>query len=228
MKFFSILLFVFVTQFELLAQNGASTKLIFEPAFGDSKLQEMNYYKINETDSVQFTALKFYISGIELIRQNKTVWKENNSYHLVDAFHEPSLSLALNVPPKLKYDRIKFNLGIDSTASVSGAMGGDLDPTKGMYWAWQSGYINFKIEGNSNLCKTRNTEFQYHLGGYQFPHNNLQTIFMDMLVSQLHVVIDLKKLMIELPLTQKNHIMSPGNEAMLMTEKVINCLFVKK
>lgn len=228
MKIFSFLLFIIGTKFTSSAQTVPSPIIVFEPVFGDSKLQEMTYYKINEIDSIQFTTLKFYISGIELIRQNKTAWKETNSYHLVDAFHETSLSLPLNVPVKLKYDRIKFNLGIDSATSVSGAMGGDLDPTKGMYWAWQSGYINFKIEGNSNLCKTRNTEFQYHLGGYQFPHNNLQTIFMDMPNSQLHVLIDLKKLIFEMPLTQKHHIMSPGNEAMLMTEKVINCLSVKK
>lgn len=228
MKFFSFYLIVIGTQVASLAQTVPSPMIVFELVFGDSKLQEMTYYKINETDSVQFTALKFYISGIELIRQHKSVWKETNSYHLIDAFHEPSLSLPLNVPPKLKYDRIKYNIGIDSATSVSGALGGDLDPTKGMYWAWQSGYINFKIEGNSNLCKTRNTEFQYHLGGYQLPHNNLQTIFMDMSKEQLHVLIDLKKLILELPLTQKHHIMSPGNEAMLMTEKVINCLSVIK
>ncbi|MCD6017411.1 MAG: hypothetical protein K0S53_532 [Bacteroidetes bacterium] len=211
-----------------MAQTPESPAIVFGPVFGDSKLQELTYYKINDIDSVQFTALKFYISGVELIHQYKTVWKEANSYHLVDAFQEQSLSLPLNVPTKLKYDRIKFNIGIDSTTSVSGAMGGDLDPTKGMYWAWQSGYINFKVEGKSNLCKTRNTEFQYHLGGYRFPYNNLQSIFMDMPASQLHVVLDLKKLITEMPLTQKHHIMSPGNEAMLMMERVINCLSIKK
>jgi hypothetical protein len=45
--------------------------------------------------------------------------------------------LSFDLPTYLKYDQIQFQLGIDSLTNVSGAMGGDLDPTKGMYWTWQ-------------------------------------------------------------------------------------------
>ncbi|MES2568309.1 MAG: MbnP family protein [Bacteroidota bacterium] len=224
LAFFSLLVW-HLTSF---AQKSVNHRLVFHPMFGDSVLKEATYYQINSNDSIQITALKFYISGLELSYQHKTVWKEKNSYHLMDAFQEGSLTLPLPLPAKLKYDRVKFNLGIDSVTSVSGVMGGDLDPTKGMYWTWQSGYINFKLEGNSNLCKTRNTEFQFHLGGYQFPHNNLQSIFMDMPHQKLDVVIDIKKMVGDLPLTQMHHIMSPGNEAMLLTETVINAMRAKK
>ena len=75
-----------------------------------------------------------------------------------------------------RHDKIKFNLGIDSLTNVSGVMGGDLDPTKGMYWTWQSGYINFKMEGSSAVCPTRNHEFQFHIGGYQDPFYAMQTL----------------------------------------------------
>jgi len=48
---------------------------------------------------------------------------------------------------------------VDSLANVSGAMSNDLDATKGMYWSWQSGFINLKIEGKSASCKTRKINF---------------------------------------------------------------------
>ena len=70
-------------------------------------------------------------------------------------------SLALQIPSNIPFSKLKFQLGIDSLTNVSGAMGGDLDPTKGMYWTWQSGYINMKIEGKSNSCKTRKNQFQF-------------------------------------------------------------------
>ena len=84
--------------------------------------------------------------------------------------------LILKLPPDLTYDQLAFDIGIDSITNVSGAMGGDLDPTKGMYWTWQSGYINFKLEGTSPDCPARKNEFQFHLGGYAYPNASVQKI----------------------------------------------------
>ena len=148
-------------------------------------------------------------------------------YDLMDAFNEKTLSV--NIPSNISYTKLKFNLGIDSTTNVSGALGGDLDPTKGMYWTWQSGYINFKLEGTSNICKTRHNEFQFHLGGYQYPNNNLQTVFIDAVSKQnIEVGVDIQKIINQINLTQQHHIMSPGQEAMDFSEKVINSLSIKK
>src|ERR1044071_4197029 len=149
--------------------------LEFSPTFGSANFKTDTYYKIND-DSVLITTLKFYISNISFYDGNKQVWKENKSYHLVDISDPNSLKLKLDLPSKIKFTEIKFNLGIDSITNVSGALGGALDPTLGMYWTWQSGYINFKLDGRSSLCNTRNHEFQFHLGGYQYPHSALQTV----------------------------------------------------
>ena len=120
-------------------------------------------------------------------------------------------------------------MGIDSTTNVSGAMGGDLDPTKGMYWTWLSGYINFKLEGTSNICKTRHNEFQFHLGGYQHPFNSLQTVFIEISSkSTIEINIDLLKIFQQINLAQQHHIMSPEQDAMDFSEKVINSLSIKK
>ena len=61
-------------------------------------------------------------------------------------------------------------------SNVAGAIGGTLDPINGMYWAWNSGYVNFKIEGTSTLSNARKNAFKFHLGGYQHPYNSYRAV----------------------------------------------------
>jgi hypothetical protein len=113
------------------------------------------------------------------------------------------------------FDAIRFNIGIDSTTNSEGVKGGDLDPTKNMYWAWQSGYINFKLEGKSKVCKTRNNAFQFHIGGYSYPNNSLQTVTIAInKTSGLNINFDLEKLLSGIGLQNINEIMSPNAKAM--------------
>jgi len=83
-----------------------------------------------------------------------------------------------------------------------------------MYWAWQSGYINFKLEGNSSLCPTREHEFQFHLGGYMFPFASMQEITLNVQASkQIHINVDIEEFMKQIDLTKQNQIMTPSFEA---------------
>ena len=226
MKYVLVLIvIVHLVKAPLFSQTTSCIK--FSPSYGSSKLLVDSIYPLNTNDSIQITALRFYVSNIELIQQNKSVWKDATKFHLMDAFNEQTL--AVNIPSNISFTKIQFNLGIDSTTNVSGAMGGDLDPTKGMYWTWQSGYINFKLEGTSNVCKTRHNEFQFHLGGYQYPFNSLQTVFIETIPkSILEIQLDVQKIIQQIDLAQQHHIMSPGQEAMDFSEKVTNSLSVKK
>jgi hypothetical protein len=72
-------------------------------------------------------------------------------------------------------------------------MAGDLDPIKGMYWAWQSGYINMKIEGKSSSCRTRKNEFQFHIGGYLSPYYAMRKVALtyDKKATEINIGIDL-------------------------------------
>jgi len=208
----------------LFCQNNS---IQFISSFGKAKLSKDSFYSFNQNDSIQITALKFYVSNIELLNKTKTVWKDSIQYHLMDAFDEKSLQVRL--PSNISFTKLKFNLGIDSATNVSGAMGGDLDPTKGMYWTWQSGYINLKLEGTSTICKTRHNEFQFHLGGYQTPYNNLQTVFIEGIsLPVIEVNLDIKKLISQINIAGQHHIMSPGQEANDFSEKIINSLSIKK
>lgn len=207
---------VLVTHNFLFSQQN---KLVFHPTFFNQTLKPEVYYKLNAKDSIQITSFKFYISQLELLNGSETVWKEQSSFHLIDAFDEKTS--VLSVPSNITFTKIKFQIGIDSLTNVSGAMGGDLDPTKGMYWTWQSGYINFKLEGNSNLCKTRHNEFQFHLGGYQQPFNCLQTVFVQV-KSKANITLnmDVAKLLLYIQLSELNHIMSPSKEAVELSGKI--------
>jgi hypothetical protein len=204
------------------SQQESFTSLNFIPKFGNSLLvlNDTVYSKKNG-DDIQFESLKFYISNIELLDNNKIVWQENNSFHLLDGSDSKSMTLLLKTSSNVKYTKIKFNLGLDSTVNVSGAMGGDLDPSKGMYWAWQSGYINFKLEGKSKKCNTRNNEFHFHLGGYAVPYSSIQSITITLTdIKKINITLDLEKMMNEIDLSKQNKIMSPGMEAVLLSKKV--------
>ena len=202
------------------AQN--TTPLLFNPCYGKEAIRlDDSAYQSNDQDSITISLFRFYVSGIELMNDDSKVWTEANSYHLINAADSKTQQLALSIPQNLSFNKIKFNLGIDSTTNVSGAMGGELDPLKGMYWTWQSGYINVKLEGTSPLCNTRHNGFEFHLGGYHYPFNALQTIILPIKTTkEIAINIDLKKLLGSLSLDKTNQIMTPSKEAVSVAKKI--------
>jgi len=163
----SLLLFWFAALGHCQTTNHA---LKFIPTFNNQPLQlDKAYYLPNINDSVTIEGLRFYVSGVKLLKDDKVVHDLVNGYYLVDATQPETQTLQLNLPKPFIFDQIQFHIGIDSITNVSGAMGGALDPINGMYWAWQSGFINFKLEGASPVCNSRNHKFQYHIGGYMPP-----------------------------------------------------------
>lgn len=183
---------------------------------------------ISKKDSIEISTLKFYCSNITLLNAGNKVWEEKNSYHLIDIANNKSSQLNLVIPKDIIYDKIKFDLGIDSATNEMGAMGGDLDPTKGMYWAWNSGYINFKLEGKSTKCKTRNNEFQFHIGGYMFPYNALQTIVLPINnAEKINVSVDLAKFLSNINIAEENHVMSPSPKALVMAQYIAKSFSIK-
>ena len=210
--------------------HNASFNLIIEPIYGNNKLEMNTYLPLPKGDSVQITLLKFYLSNIELLNDKTVVWREQNSVHLMDLEDANSFKVPLNVPKSLVFNSIKINLGIDSLTNVSGALGGDLDPTKGMYWAWQSGYVNFKLEGKSPICPTRKHEFQFHLGGYLAPNYALQTIDFQLnkrISDNITLQLNIKDFLSHIDLKQQNNVMIPSEQAVLLAQKIAK-LFIFK
>lgn len=192
-----------------------------QPTFKNENLVLNNVkYVTGKNDTVTISTLKFYISNVEVEFENGTSYKEPQSYHLIDLENEESLKFQLKNAPDLKINKLALNVGIDSTTNVSGNLEGDLDPALGMYWAWNSGYINMKLEGKSSSCKSFKKEFQFHIGGYLRKQNALQRIVLDFPknTTDIQLKVDISKWLDEVALKQTNSIMIPGAEAIAISE----------
>lgn len=116
-------------------------------------------------DTMNFITFKYYISNIKLKKADGSWWSEADSYHLLDLSVSGSIaSLTLANVPTGEYTDIQYVLGVDSLRNVSGAQSGDLSPSKGMFWSWNTGYIMTKAEGISPQAGLGS--FSFHLGGY--------------------------------------------------------------
>ncbi len=227
-KTFFLLLFMAVYGGAFSQTN--SVQFSVSTTFGATPLDLVDSaFTTNDSKHLKITEVKFYLSKIQLLRNGKIVLEEKNGFHLVDAGQTNPFIIVVNNTQNISFDQVQFNLGIDSTTNVSGAMGGDLDPTKGMYWTWQSGYINFKLEGTSPLCTTRNNEFQFHLGGYQKPNYCLQPLSFPIKNSiKIDLNLDVQKILEQVDLSKTNHIMSPSAEAVLISKVVANAFTISK
>ena len=186
--------------------------------YGTSPLERNKKY-MTKSDTLEIETFKFYLSNIEIEFDDTSKIKPKNNYHLIDWDDPKSFFIPIAARQNKIISKVTFNMGVDSTASVSGALSGDLDPTNGMYWAWQSGYINMKIEGKSNSCKTRKNQFQFHLGGYLKPYYALRKIEIPIQKNQIQneeikIIADIGNLFSEISLKETNSIMIPGQAAM--------------
>ena len=170
MKLYVLFGLLFMT-FQTHSQN--AVKITFQPMFeGENLALNKVYYFKNDT--LYISNFKCYISNLTYYKNDSIVHSSIKKAHLIDATDSSSFIILEN--EFFKYDEILFNIGVDSLTNVSGIFEGDLDPAKGMYWTWQSGYINFKLEGTSSHCPARKNKFYWHIGGYLSPYNSLRKI----------------------------------------------------
>jgi hypothetical protein len=204
-------------------------RMQFALQYDGQELQtEKQFYSREISDSIVIDVFRFYISNICLLKNDSIVWKEAESYHLVDAADKNSYDWFIDAAPNIGFDRISFLLGIDSTRNVSGVFSGALDPLKGMFWSWQSGYIDFKLEGRSPLCDTRKHSFQFHLGGYRSPYISAQTISLRIKNPALiQVNCELRKFLAGIDLSKQNSIMVPGREACELSVKAADIFSIR-
>ncbi len=182
--------------------------------FDENSLELNKTYVSKYKDTLQINLVKFYISDIQIEYANKTFFLQSNSHYLIDIENQSSLKIPICKTENKIVNKITFNIGIDSLTNVSGALSGDLDPTKGMYWAWQSGYINMKIEGKSNSCKTRKNEFQFHIGGYLKPNYAMREVVLFPKSNNLDIVVNFASFFDKIQLSETNSVMIPGKKAM--------------
>lgn len=147
-----------------------------------NKVGSKNLVLFDETYTNQFNEpftvnkFRYYISNIVLIDGDNKKVALKNLYHLVDEEDSSSKQLQLNSSGLKKITAIEFLIGVDSLRNISGVQTDDLDPMKGMFWTWNSGYIFAKLEGKSDSSHAPSHYFSWHVGGYKPKENALRTV----------------------------------------------------
>ena len=149
----------------------ASVYLKFENFVGKDSLKLDDFVYKNELgQSYSISKFKYYISNINLKTDDGKVFTYDGSF-LIDEEEPGTKQMELKNVPEWNYTSIHFILGVDSLHNCSGIQSGDLDPVKGMFWAWNTGYIFLKLEGKSPQSKMPVNIFEYHIGGFIQPNN---------------------------------------------------------
>lgn len=142
----------------------------------------------------------------------------DNNYYLVDL--SQSNSLQLDVPSLEGYSKVSFAIGVDSMKTMEGVMDDDLDPIKGMFWTWQSGYINFKVE----LEDEKGDEYNYHIGGFSGKQNSFRQLHFTMSPNTTitSIQFDMNKFISFCHKNQYKNVMSPGEKSSKMADHYID------
>lgn len=231
MKKVFYILFV-VAFFALAFKPGTKTvSFTIEPVFNTETivLNSKKYVNANG-DSLTIEAFRFYLSNFIVYHRDKKPVHQK-LYYLIDAEKDKSLKFGLKDLPDGKIDSLSFCIGVDSLMSVSGALDGDLDPTLGMFWAWNTGYINAKLEGKSSSCKTIHNAYEFHVGGYLKPYNALRKVtlvfkgekFDYKIKANAAVWFNGKE---KIKLAEMNSVVMPGKQAMIVADNYSNMFSV--
>lgn len=157
--------------------NTNNLKIYFEAMVDTNALVFSTQTYTNQAgNTFNVTLYKYYISNIKITKIDNSVWAEPNSYHLVD--HADAASTLVTIPnvPFGNYKSIEFMIGVDSAKNNSGAQTGALDPAKGMFWDWNSGYIMAKFEGTSPQSPAVGNNLKFHIGGFSAANKTMKVI----------------------------------------------------
>lgn len=186
------------------------------PLFEGKPLSLNSTYWMVDSTNYTISTLRFYISHLKV---NDAA--EQNKVHLFDL--EDSTTHVLSYS-KSEIRSVEFLLGTDSLTNVSGILDGHLDPIFGMYWSWNSGYINFKIEGKSNFSTLPDNSFEYHIGGYLPPYTTSRYIKLNVDQNRMLVRIELHldAWLKGIEFSKNPSVMIPGPQAAQLADQLVS------
>ncbi len=141
--------------------------LSFQSLLGQKEIQ-INWDFSTNLEGLSIDQCKFFVGDFIFYRDGAVV-ANHPDFILIEKGKHESVKWVEDEPTT--FDSFVFTFGVDSLTHEKGVMTGDLDPVNGMYWAWQSGYIDLKLEGS-----WKNQPIQFHLGGYQYPYRADQKV----------------------------------------------------
>lgn len=157
-------------------QSDPALTIVFEPSVNSEPfVADTKWYTNFSKDSFTVTKFNYYISNIKLKKSDGSTYSVPESYHLLQ--HVEGINkISLTKLPEGDYTGVQFLIGVDSLRNVSGSQSGDLDPSKNMFWDWNTGYIFYKLEGRFNtLTKPVKGDYAIHIGGYKGKDNCIQS-----------------------------------------------------
>jgi hypothetical protein len=181
-----------------------SISLEFDHKVGTQALQfgTQSYTNANG-DDFKVTTFKYYVSNISLNKADGSKVSIPESYYLINAADLTSALQSITNIPAGDYTGIEFTIGVDEARNFAGAQTGALDPAKGMFWSWNSGYIFVMFEGTSSKSTQTGGKLFYHVGGAKSPTNAVRKttlIFPSVLkirnnaIPELHLIVDVSSL----------------------------------
>ena len=158
--------------------NSYTVHIIFQPVIQGNNLILNKPYVNAFGEDYTVSAFRFYISNLTLQNDQSVLTPlRQETYRLADAEKPGTLTFTITTKQN-SFNSISFQIGVDSIDNVSGAQNGDLDPAKGMFWTWNSGYIMAKLEGESSFSSVPDGRYTYHIGGYSGENKTMRSIIL--------------------------------------------------
>jgi len=138
-----------------VAEGQSAVVVHHQVTLGDAKVVLGAWQKSDSTVSVRIDKLRWYVSLPPAGKKGSKAW-------LLDLADSASLDQQMSRPVN---NKISLLFGIDSAIQVAGVGSGALDPLRGMYWTWQTGYVQWKMEGAIRVDGLE-SPLELHLGGF--------------------------------------------------------------
>jgi hypothetical protein len=194
-------IFVMITSFHKPnPAAGAQLTIRFRAYVHGVPLEMNKKYKNPFGEIFEISRFRFYAGQVAPVYTNANIKSSTPAvYHLIDFSDSVSTLLVLPATEGL-CNGIRFLLGVDSLDQVRGAQNGALDPVRGMYWTWNSGYQSFKIEGYSSVSAQPAHMIAYHIGGFRHPYSTVWQIRINTIDDEVFRLTEENKIVVEVPI----------------------------
>ena len=148
-----------------VAEGQSAVVIHHQVKLGEVPVLLGEWHKADSLVSIRIDKLRWYVSLPPAGQKGSRAW-------LLDLADSASLYqtyLYQTISGQGK-NKISLLFGIDSAIQVGGVGTGALDPLRGMYWTWQTGYVQWKMEGEIRVDGVE-SPLELHLGGFDGPSN---------------------------------------------------------
>ncbi|MBK8711048.1 MAG: hypothetical protein IPL97_04045 [Niastella sp.] len=170
-----ILFFMLIVTSSLssIADGQQQMNIVFVNTADNKLIEHDSMYQNAWGEIYQIQKLKYYISEVKL-----GTALPGPEIYLINAFGNAGFTIPASTHT---IDSISFLIGVDSLYHVSGAQEGSLDPLNDMYWAWNSGYVTFKLEGIAESSPAPLHKMEQHIGGFAGNQKTMRRIVLPLL-----------------------------------------------